>query len=171
MAKLRFLEGIKALPLLAPVAVAEAAAASQYIKISNAHWATFMVSFGVAATTASTDIVTLTVEYSTAASSNATEVAVPFKYRLASKVGTDSLGAITSAANTGVAVNMDDVAGGSSSVIFLDVDLATLPALLTDGKYLRVVATPSGSSDVSVITGVVAFLEPRYPGNAIASAT
>ena len=171
MAKLRFLEGIKALPLLANVAVAEAATASQYIKVSGAHWATFMVSFGSAATTATTDIVTLTVECSTAGSSNATEVAVPFKYRLSSKVGTDSMGAITSAAATGVAVNMDDVSGGSSSVIFLDVDTSTLPALLTDGKYLRVVATPSGSSDTSVIAGMVAFLEPRYPGNSIASAT
>lgn len=170
MSALRFLEGIKALPLLSPVAVTEAGTASQYIKVTNAHWATFMVSFGTASTTASTDVVTLTVECSTAGSSNATEVSVPFSYRLSSKVGTDLMGAITST-TSGVSVSMDDVTGGSAAAIFLDVDTSTLPALLTDGKYLRVVATPSGSTDGSVIMNVVAFLEPRYPGNSIASAT
>lgn len=168
---LHFSQGVKLLPLLAPVAVAEAAVASQYVDLKNAQWATFLVSFGACATTSATDIVTVTVECSTAGTSNATEVAIPFSYRLSSKVGTDSLGAVTAGSSAGVAVSMDDATGGSSSVMVIDVDPDTLPAQLTDGVFLRVVATPSGSSSISVPVGVIAQLRPRYASKTIASDT
>ena len=168
---IRFAQKLKVLPILAPVAVAEAAVATQYIDISKAHWATFMVSLGAAATTASTDIVTVTVECSTAGSSNATETAVPFQYRLAAKVATDSMGAVTAGTSDGVALTMDNATGQESAVAIIEVDPASLPAKLTDGKYLRLVLTPSGSSSMSVYMGVIAVLEPRYAGATIPSAT
>ena len=171
MSSLRFQQHLKALDLLAPVAVLEAATASRYIKVDQANWATFMVTMGAAATTSATDVITLTVECSTSGTSNASEVALPFKYRIGSKVGTDSMGEITDADTAGVAVSMDDVTGGSSALTFIDVDPAVIPAYLSGGSYLRVVATPSGSSDASIIIGVVGFLEPFYPGDNIPSAT
>ena len=168
---IRFAQKLKVLPILAPVAVAEAAVATQYIDISKAHWATFLINLGAAATTADTDIVTVTVECSTAGSSNATENAVPFQYRLAAKVATDSMGAVTAGTSDGVALDMNNETGESSAVAIIEVDPATLPAKLTDGKYLRLVLTPTGSSSMSVYMGVISVLEPRYAGATIPSAT
>ena len=168
---IRFAQNLKVLPLLAPVAVAEAAVATQYINIAGAKWATFLVSLGAAGTTADTDIVTVTVECSTAGSSNATEESVAFQYRLSSKVATDSMGAVTAGTTGGVALDMNDATGESSAVAIIEVDPATLPAKLTDGKYLRLVLTPSGSSTMSVYAGVIAVLETRYAGATIPSAT
>jgi hypothetical protein len=163
MNQFKFAEGLKVLPILAPADIVAAATASQYVNISKANWATFVVQFG--ALTASTG--TITVEASTAGSSNSGEAAIPFKYRLSSAVGTDSLGAITAASSAGASIAATD----DNKVLVIDVDPAALPANPgADYKYLRVVVTPA-SDNTAYVVGAVAYLHPRYPGNSISSAT
>lgn len=164
MNSIRFAEGLKVLPLLAPQAITTSATASSYVDLDGAHWATFLVSLG-AWTSDSTDTVTFTVEASTAGSSNATEAAIAYTYRLASAIDTDSMGAITAATTAGVALTATD----DNKVLVIDVDPAAVAAT-ADRRYLRVVATPS-SHNASTLLSVCAFLEPRYPGNSIPSAT
>jgi len=164
---IRYAEGLKVLPILAPVADSTSVATS-YVDLDTAQWATFLVQFG-AMTSDSTDTVTITVECSTESGSNATEIEVPFKYRLSSAVDTDSMGAITSAtAASGAEFDAED----DNKVAIIDVDPASLPSLddYTDHRFLRLVLTKSASLATNIID-VIAVLEPRYPGNAIPSST
>lgn len=162
----RYAQKLKMLPVIAPVAFTTSPVASQYVDVGENHWATFLVSFGLM-TSDSTDTVTLTVECSTAASSNANEVKLAYKYRLSAAVGTDSMGAITAATSDGMSINAAD---DDSKMLVIDVDPATIPAKLTDGRFLRLVATPSAQMASGVISAV-ALLEPRYPGDVQPSAT
>jgi hypothetical protein len=154
---------LKVLPILAPADIVATATASQYVDLKESLWASFVVQFGTL--TASTG--TVTVEASTAGSSNATEAAIPFKYRLTSAVATDSLGAITSATSDGVSIGATD----DNKALIIEVDPAALPANPgADYSWLRVVVTPATDNTVYVV-GAIAYLQPRYPGNSIASAT
>jgi len=165
---IRFVEPLKALPVLAPAA-STAARASEYIDLENIHWVSFHVLFG-AMTSDSTDTITLTVEASTAGSSNATEIQVPFQYRLSSAVQTDSMGDITAAvAATGVVIDAED----DNKLLCIEVDPSAIPSLTgyTDHKYLRLVLTPSSALATAYSVGAVAYCESRYPGNAIPSST
>jgi len=156
----------KIYPIIAPVAFTTTAVESVYVDADKMNWLTFLVQVG-AMTSDSTDTVTLTVECSTANTSNATEVTLPFKYRLSVAVGNDTMGAITSATTTGVAINAD---AHDSIVVEISVDPASIPANLTDGRWLRVVATPTDA----VASGVISALfigDPRYPQNLIPSTT
>lgn len=163
MNQFQFAEGLKVLPILAPADITTTATGTQYVDISKAHWASFVVQFG----NLNNSTGTVTVEASTAGSSNATEAAIPFKYRLTSAVATDSLGAITSASSAGVAI----AAADDNKALIIEVDPAALPANPgADYKYLRVVVTPA-TDNTNYLVGAVAYLQPRYPGNSIASAT
>ena len=165
MAKIRYAEGLKCLPIIAPVAFTTAVVESEYVDMETHHWASFHIAFGVM-TSDSTDTVTVTVECSTAASSNASEVNLAFDYRLSAAVATDTMGAITSATTTGVVVTAED----DAKMLLVEVNPDTIPVALTDGKFLRVVLTPT--SDVSAgVVSAVAYLEPRYPANLSPSST
>ena len=110
---------------------------------------------------------TVTVEASTAGSSNATEAAISFSYRLSAAVATDTMGAITAATSAGVAL----VTADDNKVLVIDVDPAALNSNPgADYRFLRVVVTPSSDNSVTDV-GVIAVCEPRYPGNAIPSST
>lgn len=162
MKGIRFAEGLKVLPILAPQNIVATATATEYVDLKLANWATFAVQFG-AMTSDSTDICTVTVQASTAASSNATEISVAFNYRLSSAVATDSMGAITAATTAGVAVTAAD----DNKVLVIDVDPASLGG---DYRFVRLVATPNAEM-ASCNLGAVAFLEHRFPGNSIPSST
>jgi len=165
---IRYAEGLKVLPILAPVADSTSVATS-YVDLDTAQWASFLVQFG-AMTSDSTDTVTITVECSTESDSNATEIQVPFKYRLSAAVdGPDAMSAITSAtASGGAAFDAED----DNKLVVIDVDPASLPSLTgyTDHRFLRLVLTKSAGLATNIID-VIAVLEPRYPGNAIPSST
>ena len=166
---IRFQEKLQVFPVLAPVAITTAVTASNYVDLKGAHWCTFMLNFGAITgdTTAINDTVGVTIEASTAASSNATEASVPFKYRLSSAVGTYAHGAITSATSDGVQVAADK----DNTTLFIDLDPAALPANPgADYRFVRLVVTP-GSATTALVVGAQVALEPRYPGNAIPSAT
>lgn len=159
----QFAEGIKRVMLTAPVDIAATANASAYVDLTESLWATFLVPFGVI--TGGT--CTVTVEASTAGSSNATEAAVPFKYRLSGAVNTDTMGAITAATSDGLAITASD----DAKQLVIEVDPAALPANPgADFKWLRVVLSPT--TDMTVcLAGVLAELQPRYPGNALYSSS
>lgn len=165
---IRFAEGLKVLPILTPAA-STAARASEYIDLENCHWVSIHALLG-AMTSDSTDTITFTVEVSTAASSNATEIKVPFNYRLSAAVQTDTMGAITAAAAaTGVAVNATD----DNKLLCIDIDPSVIPSLTgyVDHKFLRLVLTPVTELATAYSVGAVLYAEPRYKGNSIPSST
>ena len=159
----QFAEGAKVLPILAPIDAVATARASSYVDLKESLWAQFHVAFGVITTGSAT----VTVEASTAGSSNATEAAIPFKYRLSGAAGTDTLGAITSATSAGASIT----AGDDAKLLIIDVDPAALPANPGDDfSWLRVVVSPTTDMTVCLV-GANAVLQPRYPGNAINSSS
>jgi hypothetical protein len=163
-----YLENEKVLNLLAPQDAVATAKGSAYINVANAAGTIeFDVPFGAITSTDSTGEVVVTVEASTAGSSNGTEAAIAFKYRLSAAVATDSMGAITSATATGVAiVNTTD-----NVVLHIFVEPSQLAALGADVNWLRVVITPTAEMAATLIGGVIARFKPRYAQNAIPSST
>ena len=162
---IRYAEGMKILPILKPQDIAATATASSYVHLDHSHWATFLVQFGNM-TSDSTDTATITVESSTAATSNATETAIAFNYRLASAIDTDSMGAITAAAAAGVA----HPATGDNKLYVIDVDPAVVNADDATAAWVRVVITPNAQMAICLVN-VIAVLEDRFPGNSIPSST
>lgn len=161
----RYAEPIKVLPILKPADIVATATPTSYVDLDNANWVSFWVQFG-SLTSDSTDLITVTVEASTAGSSNATEAAIAFQYRLSAAVDTDTMGAITSATASGVAITATDDNKG----LWIDVDPAAVAAGAADRRYLRLVVTPDALVAACVVS-VTAFVEDRYKGNTIPSST
>lgn len=158
----RYNEKLKFLPILTHADVAATETPTPYVNLAEAHWATFVIDFG--AITAST--VAVTIECSTAASSNPTEVTKAFNYRKSGVIGSDDMGAITAATTTGAALTATD----DNKTLLIEIDPQEVAALGDDYQYVRAVITPA--SDMSAfIVGASVILEPRYPGNDITSAT
>ena len=144
---------------------------SAYSKLDNAHWLTYVVPLGDFSTTAATNTLTLTVECSTAAASNATEVQVPFRYRISGVPTANTLGAITAvAASVGVAVS-GALAAQNGAIVFVEVDPAEAYAAhgQLDAKFVRLVVTASAIG--AGVFSAHAVIAPRYPGNTHSSAT
>lgn len=163
-------ENEKVLNLLAPQDITETTTATAYIDVGDAVGKIeLMIPFGAMASTDTTDVILVTVEASTAGSSNATEQSIAFKYRKSSAVATDDLGAITASGSTGVEINTND---DDNKTLFLYVDPAALAALGADINWLRVKLAP-GTTDVTqcIVGGVHARFTSRYAGNDIPSAT
>lgn len=161
----QFAEEFKLLPILAPQDITEVTTYTQYVDLKTQNWATFLVQFG---NIAGADSV-VSVEASTAASSNATEATVPFRYRLSAAVATDTMGAITAATSDGVTIA---AASDDNKLLVIEVDPAALPNNPgADFRFLRVKVAPASSSATNTVVGVTAVLATRYPGNSIPSAT
>ena len=151
MNETRFGEGVQIVPLL----VKEGAVndASAYVKVNNAHWVTLMVAFGDADTA-----ITITVESSSAGSSNASETTIPFVYRLsgAASAGSDTWSAVTTADSTGFALT---AATDTGKVALIEID----PRSLADAhNYLRVVTAATSYNAPTPAEAIVAFLNTRY---------
>lgn len=163
---IRYAQGLKVQPILAPADIVATATGSQYFDLDQLNWATVLVQFGNVASTDSTGEVVVTVEASTAGSSNATEGAIAFSYRLSGAVATDSMGAIGAATSAGVAVNNTS----DNTILIIDIDPAVVAASAADRRYCRVVITPTAEITATVV-GATLVAEPRYPGNSIPSST
>jgi hypothetical protein len=164
---IRYGEGLKVLPILTVADIVATATGTAYFDCDQLNWATVLVSFGAIASTDTTGEVVLTVEASTAASSNATEGNIAFSYRLSAAVATDTMGAITAAtAAAGAAINNT----ADNTVVLIDIDPAVVSASADTRRYVRVVITPT-SEVTSTIVGATLIAEPRYPGNSIPSST
>jgi hypothetical protein len=166
MPKIRFAEGLSVLPVLAPIAFTTAAIDTELVDMNMNHWATFLVNFG-AMTSDSTDTVTVTVVCSSVETS-ATGENIDFIYRLSGAVETDSMGAITAGTTNGVVITAED----DAKVLVIDVNPDVIPSSSggSDRRFVGLVLTPSADM-ASGVVGVIAVLEPRYPGNSIPSST
>ncbi len=154
---MKYDEALHSVPVLAPVDAVATAVFSAGVRVRNYRWATFLVQLGV------TDTIGTVTVYESTSSATTSALTIPFSYRLTSAVGTDSHGASTTCASTGVAY----AAADDGKMYIVEVD----PAALTDGyDYVRVCITPSATSS-SVLVNAVAVLEPRYPGASAISAT
>lgn len=159
----QFFQNHKLQPILIPADAVATAKQSSYIDLKDLNWATFLVSFGAI----TTGTATITVEASTSASSNATEAAIPFKYRLSGAVDTDTMGAITSATSAGASITASD----DNKVLVIEVDPAALPGNPgEDYRFLRLVASPT-TDMAAFVVGALFLGSPRYPGNSIPSVT
>lgn len=127
---------------------------SNYIKVSNAQWITFLVCIGDADTT-----IHITLESSSANSSNASEAQVGFKYTVsgAASAGSDTY--------TGQAWASSDVgldfteATDTGKMAIIDVD----PSTLTEGhNYMRVCFDADSYNGVTPAVTAIAILKPRY---------
>jgi len=140
------------IPLISPVDITNTDVNSPFVKVSNAHWLRFLVPFG----TITGDTCTVTVAESTANSTSggATEVAVPFTYRLSGAVGVDTWGAVTTADSGGLLVTASD----DDKILAIDID----PRTLDDGyNYVRVQLVTGGSMSACEVAAV-AIVHPRY---------
>jgi len=165
----RFGFGAHIVPLKAPVDSAGTAYATPYVNLKDALSCTFLAYFGVVTATSADQGVVVTVEASTAAASNATEVQVAFKYRLSGATGTDTWGAITSAtAAGGVTVATTD----DGKAVLIEVDPAVIEAAhgQRDAKFVRLVVGIDAGGTVT-LNSVVALLDPAYPQATHLSAT
>ena len=164
---IRFAEKLKVLPVLAPADSTDTG--SQFVDMEEIQWLTYLVSFGTM-TSDSTDTITVTVECSIATSTAATDITLPFHYRLSSAVATDSMGTITSVStgSDGVAITATD----DDMVLIIDVDPACIPVQTsyTAHKYVRLFFDMSAQLASNII-GAIAVIEPRYPGNSMNSST
>jgi hypothetical protein len=163
---IRFAENVKVQPILAPADVVATATPTKYIDLDGVNWATFLVQFGTLTSTDSTGEVVITVEASTAGSSNATEGNVTFHYRLSGAVDTDSMGAVTAATASGAAIN--NTAG--NKVVVIDVDPSVVAASAADRRFVRLVLTPTAEITATVV-GAVAILDTRHKSTSIPSST
>lgn len=166
MAKFRFAEGLKVLPVVTPANKTSSTVESNFVKLNGVNWLTFMVHIGTTTGSATSDVLTFTVVASTSGSTNTSQTALAFNYRLSAAVGTDLMGDITAATSAGYEVLQtacDDM------VLIIDVDPAAVSKALTGANYVHLVITPSGSAANTL--GVVAICEPRIAGNSITSAS
>ena len=83
MSKINYAESFKVLPILSPADIVATATATQYLDLDmSVGLVEIALHFGAVASTDSTGEVVVTIEASTAGSSNATEAAITFNYRL-----------------------------------------------------------------------------------------
>lgn len=154
--KINFAEDIQVVPVLAPVDIVATATVTKYVNLGKLGTGQleFSIPFGVVTSTDSTGEIIVTVEANDTNDTSTTdnnEGAIAFNYRLSSAVGTDSMGAITAATSTGVAVaNTSD---NCTLLIYVD------PAVAAK-KYVRAVITPTTETTVCLV-GATARFVPR----------
>jgi hypothetical protein len=149
------------IPLLAPADITGTATRSAYMDLKGANRAAFLVCFG-ALTGTSTDTEVVTVEAATAVTG--TEAAVAFSYRLSGAVGTNTWGAITAVASTGVALTVSD----DDKLLWIEIDPGAMAA--SDYRYVRVLLTDTPDM-ANCLVGVIGVLDASYKQTTFVSAT
>lgn len=156
-------------PLVAPVDGTTSSPATPYLDLQSANRASFLIYFGVVTSSTATDTMTLTMEASTASTSNATEEAVAFQYRLSDAVaGGNTWGAVTDATSAGLDLGASTVFDGFA--VLIDVDPAAITAKKPDARYVRLQLTPSAAYSAINYT-VIGFIDPRYKATTMIKAT
>ncbi len=157
-------------PLVAPIdAATTTPVQTPYLDIASANRAAFLIYFGVVTSTTATDTMTITVEASTASTSNAGEEAIAFNYRVSAAVATgNDWGAVTAATSDGVSLGASTVFDGFAMQI--DVDPQYVVEKKPDARWVRVVMTESAAYSVLLYT-VIGFIAPRYKQTTMVKAT
>ena len=131
-----------------------------YLDLQSANKASILVYFGVVTSSTATDTLTLTLEASTASTSNATEEAVPFSYRVSdTAAGGNTWGAITDATSDGFSMGASTVFDGFA--VLVEIDPAAITAKKPDARWVRAVLTESAAYSVLLYT-MIGFIKPRY---------
>ena len=164
MKGVRYGEGIKVIPVLAPKNIAATLTETAYVDLDLVNWVTFVANIGALSSAGGTcDDVTITVVTSSLASTAST-TGISFQYRLSSAIGTDAWGAITAGTSDGVAV---DYSADNASMI-IDLDPVVAHAKSSVKRFVAVTFTPASTSS---FVSCNALVEPRYPGNSIPSSS
>ena len=133
-----YLDNLKVLNLLLPSDIVATATASAYINVKHAAGTIMvMVPFGAVTSTDAAKGCNIAIQASTASSSNATETAIAYKYRLSAAVATDTMGALTDVGSTGAVVTAAD----DNTTLFAFVEPDALAALGADFRSRREWAT------------------------------
>jgi hypothetical protein len=167
---IRFAEGLNIMPVLGAIDTAASAVNTALVDLDMANWLSFLLVFGNC-TSDDTDVVTLTVTCSTAGTTNATEQAIPFSYRISGAVGTNTWGTITAGTSDGAVGTSDgglEAVVTKNALVIVDVDPAVVAAKAADMRWVYLTITPTGPI---TLVGAVAVIEPRYPGNSIPSSS
>jgi hypothetical protein len=147
--------------LLAAQDITGTATASSYLDLKTATAAGFLVVVG-AITGTSTDTEVITVEAATAV--DGTEVAQSFRYRISGAFGTNTWGAVTTCASTGLALTVSD----DNKIVFIEIDPQEMA--VSDYRYVRVVCTDTPDM-ANFIVAVIGVIQPRYMQTTYHSAT
>lgn len=164
----RLVFGENIVPLKAPVDSAGTAYATNYVNLTNAEHLTFYAFFGNIAAASADQSVVVTLEASTAAASNATEVSIGGKYRKSGAVGANTWGAVTTFGATGIEVTTTD----DGFLFAIDIDPAAIEAAhgQRDAKFVRLVMGIDAGG-TATLNAVWAVVEPMYPQATHVSAT
>lgn len=159
---IKYAEGLKVVPIIAPQAFTTTAIHSQYVDMSLLDHFSALVQFG-GLTSDSTDTVTVTVVACATNPTSDAGTAINFDYRLSQAIGTDSTGwgDITGSTSTGVVLT---AAANDNMSLFIDVDPAAVANGVTNGRYIAVVITPSAEMATSYVSAS-AICETRYMQN------
>lgn len=154
----RYAEKLHIVPVFSPAGTTTFL--SYAVGLENSHWVTFLVNLGVMTSDSSdTGTVTVIATDTLGNTTDAQDVAVPFSYRLSGVMGTnEDWGDITAATASGMTFSAVD--DGKSIVI--DVDPASIPALHSTAKGVRIAVDGTGLITQAGIA-VNALVEDRYP--------
>lgn len=142
-------------PVLAPVDTNNTAVGTDVVDAGDNHWLTFCLQLGNLAGDA-----TLTVEQCDNTTPS-TAAAIAFSYRKSAAVGTNTLGALTASASTGITLaNATD----DNKMVIVEID----PSQLDDGyPYVRLYVTPAAAA---TLVSCICIAKPRYVANTMNSA-
>jgi hypothetical protein len=154
----RYAEKLHIVPVFSPAGTTTFL--SYAVGLKNSHWVTFLINLGVMTSDSSdVGVVTVIATDTLGNTTDAEDVAVPFTYRLSGIMGTnEDWGDITAATASGMTFNATD--DGKSIVI--DVDPASIPALHSTAKGVRIAVDGTGLISQDGIA-VNALVEDRYP--------
>jgi len=152
----RYAEKLHIVPLLAPAATTTAVK-SYAASLKNAHWLSFLVTWG--AMTSDDNNMVITVDATTNVGATTTnDTAIPFVYRLSAAVGEDNWGDPTTCAASGLSV----VGTNDNMALMIEVDPASVQPLDSDATGVRVSITGVDNA-TNYAVGVVGLIEERYP--------
>ncbi len=164
MKDLRYQSGLDVIPLLIKEGTVNDE--SNFVKVGNSHWVTFLVAFG----DADTDI-TITLEASSANSTNASSQQVAmthFRVSGAASAGSDTWGAWSDTANDSTGQITLTATTDTGKLVQIELDPRTLP----DGlNYVHVRFAATSFNAPTPAEAVIAFLEPRYSQDIHVSST
>ena len=148
-------------PLLAPAdQTTTTPVQGGYLDLQSANRASILILFGTVTSSTATDTCTVTLEASTASTSNATEEAVPFTYRVSDAIATgNTWGAITDATSDGFSLGASTVF--DNMAVIIDIDPQAIAAKKADARWVRAVLTESAAYSAMNVA-MVGFIDPRY---------
>ena len=154
-----------AIPLVSPQDIAATATATPFVALKTAHAIAFQVQFGAITSASADQNIVVTVEAATAAATGG-ESAIAFKYRLSGAVGTNTLGALTSATTSGATIASTD----DNKTLWVYLQASEIAAALADASHVRAVITPDAGYSATLVA-VNAYIKPRYQSVTMTSAT